>query len=137
MIYLVMTFARLFWPFISGRNEVESQGNVLYMFVVCDYCPRGGVCLKVHAGIPPPWDVRHPPPPRPDPPIDHTPPLGYRPPGQQTHPPRSRHPPRADSPGADTPPWEQTPPGKADASIRSMSGRYASYWNAFFFASRC
>ena len=33
-----------------------------------------------------------------------------------------------------TPPPRQTrhhPPRKADASIRSMSGRYASYWNAF------
>ena len=39
-------------------------------------------------------------------------------------------------PGADTPPkqtpWEQTPP-EADSGIRSMSGRYASYWNAFLF----
>ena len=35
------------------------------------------------------------------------------------HPPRSRHP-----PGADTPP-------EADSSIRSTSGRYAYYWNAF------
>ena len=32
-------------------------------------------------------------------------------------------------PGADTPPH---PPG-ADFSIRSTSGRYASYWNAFLF----
>ena len=31
----------------------------------------------------------------------------------------------ADPPGADTPPRE------ADCGIRSMSGRYASYWNAF------
>ena len=28
-------------------------------------------------------------------------------------------------------PPDQTPPREADASIRSMSGRYASYWNAF------
>ena len=41
------------------------------------------------------------------------------------------------------PPWQGTPPapGKApppreeDCSIRSMSGRYASYWNAFLFIS--
>ena len=39
-----------------------------------------------------------------------------RPSPQSRHPPRSRHPP---------------PPNKADSSIRSMSGRYASYWNAF------
>ena len=39
----------------------------------------------------------------------------------------------------DVPPWEQTPPRsrhpprEADSSIRSTSGRYASYWNAFLF----
>ena len=36
-------------------------------------------------------------------------------------------PPRPDPPGPD-------PPREADASIRSMSGRYASYWNAFLYA---
>ena len=55
---------------------------------------------------------------------------GMHPPQEQTppgsgQPPQSRH-----------PLWEQTPPGadtpqKADSSIRSMSGWYASYWNAF------
>ena len=64
---------------------------------------HGGGAASVHAGIPPP------------------------------PPPREQTPPRADPPpGADTPP-EQTPPREADASIRSMSGRYASYWNAFSF----
>ena len=51
---------------------------------------------------------------------DTTPPLGSR------HPPREADPtPEADTP---TPPEADTPPG-----IRSMSGRYASYWNAFLF----
>ena len=45
-------------------------------------------------------------------------------------PPGSRHPPDQTPPGADTP-SEQTPPQEADSSIRSTSGRYASYWNAF------
>ena len=45
-------------------------------------------------------------------------PPGSRPP--RTRPPRCRH----------TPPV-QTPPREADSSIRSTSGRYASYWNAF------
>ena len=48
------------------------------------------------------------------------------------HPPRSTPPPQK----AHTPSVKYTPPGKhtpleADSSIRSMSGRYASYWNAF------
>ena len=33
---------------------------------------------------------------------------------------------------ADTPPKKQTPP-EAGSGIWSMSGRYASYWNAFLF----
>ena len=78
--------------------------------------------------------------------------LGYhapqsRHPPEQTHPPRSRHPREQTPPssqssnplpqGADTPleqtPPKQTPPREADSGIRSMSGRYASYWNAFLF----
>ena len=50
------------------------------------------------------------------------------------------HPPRADPleqthrhPPYQTPPREQTPPPEADSSIRSTSGRFASYWNAFLF----
>ena len=74
--------------------------------------------------------------------------LGYHHPG--TRPPRSRHPPEQTPPPQSRPPWsrpprtdtplppEQTPPGtdtprEADSSIRSTSGRYASYWNAFLF----
>ena len=47
-------------------------------------------------------------------------------PAPQTRPPLVPDPPQTRPPhlGAD-PPWE------ADASIRSMSGWYASYWNAF------
>ena len=87
----------------------------------------------------------------------HTPPPGSRHPLERTHPPRadtpweqtpppprSRHPlpeqtppweqtpPKADPPGADTPPGPEPPP-EADSGIRSTSGRYASYWNAFLF----
>ena len=40
------------------------------------------------------------------------------------HPPRSRHHP---------PPGPGRPPPEADFSLRSTSGRYASYWNAFLF----
>ena len=77
----------------------------------------------------PPWS-RHPPPSRHPPRADT--PRAADPPEQQT--PQSRHPLGTDTPppppGADTPP-EQTPLREADFGIRSMSGRYASYWNAF------
>ena len=46
-------------------------------------------------------------------------------PPKQT-PPKKQTPSEADTPRKQTPPGKQIPPG-----IRSMSGRYASYWNAF------
>ena len=55
---------------------------------------------------------------------------GGIPEGTEADPPRSRPPQEQTPPGADTP-QEQTPPREADTGIRSTSGRYASYWNAF------
>ena len=74
-----------------------------------------------HPASPP--DHQTPPRTRHTPPTDqaHHPPGPGTPPGPDT--PQSRHPP----PGANTPPPE------ADSGIRSTSGRYASYWNAFLF----
>ena len=59
------------------------------------------------------------------------------PPGTRQTPPRTRQTPRdqADPPGPGRhPPWDQavTTP-EVDSSIRSTSGRYAFYWNAFLF----
>ena len=77
-------------------------------------CPQGGgVFASVHAWIPPGADT---------------------PPGQGNHPPppRGRHPPGADPPEQTPPgPGNPPPPREADSSIRSTSGRYASYWNSF------
>ena len=113
---------------------------------ISSLCSSFRVCLpQCMLGYHTPPRSRHPQPPGGDTPREQTPPW------EQTHP-RSRHtpqtawtpqsrypreqtppPPRADTPpGTDTPP-EQTPPRAADSGIRSMSGRYASYWNAFFF----
>ena len=95
---------------------------------VCHSVHRAAGSASVHAGMPPhtpPPRSRHPPP-RPDPPRADTPPPSRTPP-------QSRHsPPQQTPPRPDTPP-EQTPPPEADSSIRSTSGRYASYWNAFLF----
>ena len=113
---------------ITGRNEVVAKVIFLHLSVILF---TGGVCLSAC------WDT--------------TPPEQTPPPPEQTNTPGSRHPleqnpPGADPPGADTPPQEQTPP-RADtppeqtppaySSIRSTSGRYASYWNAFLFACNC
>ena len=79
----------------------------------------GGVLPQCMLGYQhPPRPGRHPP--RGDPP-EQTPPWT-----RQTPPGPGRHP-----PGADTPPDQADPPHRG--SIRSTSGRYASYWNAFLF----
>ena len=57
-----------------------------------------------------PQEGRHP---------QEAPPKKEAPPEGGTHPPKRRHPPK------------EAPPQEADLGMRSMSGRYASYWNAF------
>ena len=101
------------------------QGNI-FTSVCQEFCPRGGGCLPQcmlgYQSQPP--QSRHSPGTR-HPPLQ----------GADT-PPWSRHPLGADTPpGADTP-WNQAPPREADCSIRSTSGRYASYWNAFLLGNK-
>ena len=89
---------------VTGRNEVVAKIMFLHLSVIL----FTGGSASVHAGIPPPR--RHAPPsPEARTPRKHTPP----PPGKH-----APHP---------------TPPPEADSGIRSMSGRYGSYWNAFLF----
>ena len=101
----------------TGRNEVVAK----VMFLQVCVCPQGGrVSASVHAGMPDPPDQADPPG------------TGRHPPGPGRHPPD-----QADTPGPGRPPTpprnRQTPPQEEDSSIRSTSGRYASYWNAFLF----
>ena len=99
---------------VTGHNEVVEK----VMFLQVCVCPQGGVCLSAC------WDAR-PPQTRQDPPGPG------RPLPDQADPPRpGRHPP---GPGRHSPRPGRHPPPEADSSIRSMSSRYASYWNAFFF----
>ena len=88
---------------------------------------------------PPPQEQTHPPGSRHTPGADNplradTSPGSRRPPGEQT-------PPRADPLGADPPgsrhPPRSRPPQSRPPGIRSTSGRYASYWNAFLFENNC
>ena len=60
------------------------------------------------------------------------PPLAAAPPVNRITPP-SRHPLEQTPPGPGTPQSRHPPPREADSGIRSMSGWYASYWNAFLF----
>ena len=100
------------------------------MFLQVCVCPQGGrVSASVHAGMPDPPRTKQTPPDQADPPGP-----GRHPPGTRQTPPD-----QADTPPDQTPPrTRQPPPGpgrhpprEADSSIRSTSGRYASYWNAF------
>ena len=104
-------FRNHYWPQRSWAKVMFLQASVILS--------TGGVCLSVWWDTIPPPRADYPPgaettpPPRADPPWEQTP--------RDQTPPRSRHPPGPDS------------PREADASIRSMSGRYASYWNAYLY----
>ena len=131
--------------FITGRNEVVAK--VMFLHVSVILFTGGGLW----AGRTPPWTGRTPrtgrtptPPPlgRENPPGRQEPPQAGRTPRQGRTPPGQGEPPpdQADPP----PPWTRQnpqirhthpgpgrPPREADSRIRSTSGRYASYWNAF------
>ena len=65
------------------------------------------------------------------PPARETP---WAPLGRENTPPTGRPPTRSRPPQSKPPPPpHQTPPREAHSSIRSTSGRYASYWNAFLY----
>ena len=133
----------------TGRNEVVAK--VMFLHVCVILFTGGGGSLgrppRTWQGEPPPPD--QPPgtwqgesPPRPTP-------LG---PGRENPPPRTRQTPSRDLAGRNPPRPGRHPPGtwqgehpppprpgrppprrEEDCSIRSMSGRYASYWNAFLY----
>ena len=120
------------WDTYNYRPQRScGQGNIFAP--VCHSVHRR-VSASVHAEIPQP-----PPPPADTPQSRHptgadTPPWSRPPPKQTWHPREQTCPPREQTcpPRADTPPGADTPPPhEADLGIRSMSGRYASYWNAF------
>ena len=116
---------------ITGRNEVVAKVIFLHLSVIHSV-HRGGVCFSAC------WDNT---PPGADTPLEQTPSPGADPPWSRhprSRPPRSRHPTEQTPPeqtpfGADIPLGLSTPPREADSGIRSTSGQYASYWNAFLF----
>ena len=136
----------------TGRNEVVAKVIFLHLFVILF---TGGCLPQCMLGYHPPEQI--PPweqtPPGADTPWEQTPPRSRHTPWADT-PQEQTHPPRAHTPQSrhHTPSWEQTPhpllgadtpreqtpswsrhpsPREEDSGIRSMSGRYASYWNAF------
>ena len=104
------------WAIFTGRNEVVAKVMFLQVSVIL---LTGGVSGE------PPRPRRTPPPNQ-----AHTPPKPRRPPRTKENPPRTEeNPPRTkENPPPGT---KENPPREEHCSIRSMSGRYASYWNAF------
>ena len=110
----------LIWRKIFGHfyRPRRSWDKVMFLQASVILSTGGGVCLSACWDASPPGPGRHPP--------------GTRDlPTRQTHPPPPG--PGRPPPWDQRPPLDQRPPREADASIRSMSGRYASYWNAFLF----
>ena len=105
---------------VSGQGEPPGQGD-----------PQAG---RTPPGREAPRAGRNPREQTPTPPGRENPRAGRTSPGHG-EPPRAGRPPAGrNPPGQGGTPQEQTPPHReADCSIRSMSGRYASYWNAFLF----
>ena len=97
-----------FTAIFTGRNEVVAKVIFLHLFVILF---TGGVSSREN------------------PPAGRTPPPGLDTP--QTRPLWDQTPQEQTPPWDQTPPRADTPPPEADCSIRSTSGRYASYWNAF------
>ena len=103
---VTLTSCKLEVSLVTSRNKVVAKVMFLHVSVIL---LTGG-------------SLENPPPPGPG---THTPPRPRRtPPGPVTPPSRTKeNPPRP----------RRTPPREEHCSIRSMSGRYASYWNAFLF----
>ena len=131
----------------TGRNEVVAKVKFLHVSVILS--TGGSPAGRTPPGREnPPWQGEHlpgkeAPPWQGDPPGKETPLWQGRPP-RQGEPPRQGDPPGRETPPARRPPWQGGPPGReTPPGIRSMSGRYASYWNAFlliygdFFTTFC
>ena len=126
---LFVWFCKVVIALITGRNEVVAKVIFLHLFVILF---TGGVCLSACWDTPRSRHLPRPDPPGADPPSpEQTPPPHSRPPWSR--PPPWTRPPQTRPPPEQTPPGSRHTPRESDSSIRSTSGRYASYWNAFLF----
>ena len=128
----IITMCALCW-YLPAATKLWPR---LYFYTCLSFCPQGGVSRQGESpqtGRTPPG--RENPPGRETPPDQADPPAGRTPPGQgEPHRTRQTPPAGRKPPGQGEPPGPgRTPPDQADSRIRSTSGRYASYWNAFLF----
>ena len=131
----ILKMAVIFTDFPTGRGSVnimsipEITGVIFSVACAKNSVHRGGdlpQCMLAYHS-PPPWEQTPPP-------QEQTSPLGsgtsrkQAPPSSNRYPPRSRLPPRTRH---ICPPLRRHPLPSAYWEIRSTSGRYAFYWNAF------
>ena len=119
----------------NGSGKLKSSNIIEHIF---HYRPQRScgqgyvftrVCDSVHGG-----SLRRTPLDQADTPRDQTaPPDQGEPPWDQADTPQDQGEPPRDQGEPPTPVPGRHPPPEEDCSIRSMSGRYASYWNAFLF----
>ena len=121
--------------FFTGRNEVVAKVMFLLVSVILS---TGGGLPQCMLGYCHPPRRRHPPLPAKETPRKETPQEGGTPLPSRPPPPEGEPPPQKE--GSDPGPH---PRGKLreirsspPPAIRSMSGQYASYWNAFLFLCR-
>ena len=148
------------WMVITGRNEVVAKVMFLLKSVILSTGRVSGRENPPWQGDPPgkeaPWQGITPP--GRETPLARRLPQQGEPPGQGD-PPGYRDPPGKENPLAGRPPWQGEPPSREipwqgdppsrrppqqgdppvirSMSIRSMSDRYASYWNAFLLLVAC
>ena len=134
---------RLCWKHLASKHlnyyrPQRSCGQRNVFTGVCLSTGGEGVCLSACWDTRPPQDQADTPPDQADPPGPGRPHWTRQTPPGPGRPPRTRQTPwdQADTPQTRQTPRDQAdPPWEADCSIRSTSGRYASYWNAFLYYS--
>ena len=127
-------FVNTLWKrgLVTGRNEVVAKAMFLHVCVILFTGGVSGQTPQPPGQGEPPRPGRHPPQTRQSPPGRENPLTRQTPPWTRLKPPGPGRPPRT----RQTPPGpgrHPPPPRDEDCSIQSMSGRYASYWNAFWF----
>ena len=135
---------------ITGRNEVVAKVMFLHVSVILYMAGVSGETPLTRQIPSPPGTRQTPPPPgtkenplgreNPSPPRTKENPPWTRqtPPRTKENPPSRENPPgtKENPPDqADTPRTKENPLWEEDCSIRSMSGRYPSYWNAFLLSN--
>ena len=116
----------------TGRNEVVAK--VMFLLVSVILSTGGSPCKETpqEGGTPQKEAPSQQGDPQQGDPWKEAPPVKEAPPPRKEALPQKEAPPGRETPWKEAPPAKETPLGRRPApGIQSMSGRYASYWNAF------